>query len=440
MPRLVVLLFLLLALEMTAPFSGVTRDGYVRSRDGGLWTGRVRCESNAVFVVDLERELWVSVPWTNVQSVGLGRESGGGAASGDWGAPAPGVGWRAVDIGAVLEAGVATPWAGGFRMRSAGTNAFGTADSQLYVFKDVRGDTEIVGRVASVENSHPLAQAGLSVRESLAADARQATLMVTARRGALFGVRRAPGEAATLEGGGPARAPYWLKLSRHGDVISAFLSSDGRNWASAGRVRMRLPDDILVGVGAVGIREGVPAHAVVERLREAPSLGGPGAPRIRLTGGSVQQGEIVAMDDTVIRLGFVDGAPLPVRAVANIQFRAVPQRHSKRLITGEPGVLLASGEFVAGDIHGLRHGQVTVSSIPLGLLTYDAGAELMAVIFRRQGPVMRAPCRLTTVAGSMWLATAMVVEGDWVVLRDPAYGVRRIPTHEVIEMEWIAAR
>jgi hypothetical protein len=190
----------------------------------------------------------------------------------------------------------------------------------------------------------------------------------------------------------------------------------------------------------VGIREGVPAHAVVERLREAPSLGGSGAPRIRLTGGSVQQGEIVAMDDTVIRLGFADGAPVPVRAVANIQYRAVPQRLARRLTSGEPGVLLASGAFVAGDIHGLRHGQVTVSSIPLGLLTYDAGAELMAVIFRKQGSVVRAPCRLSTVTGSTWLASGMAVEGNWVVLRDPSYGVRRIPTHEVIEMEWLAAR
>jgi hypothetical protein len=301
------------------------------------------------------------------------------------------------------------------------------------VFKSVQGDSHLVCRVMEIENSHPLTQVGLTIRENLGAGARQVSLMATAGRGAFLVRREVAGSDVEVVGQRPAKIPQWLKLSRYGDAFAAHCSRDGRRWLLVGKTDVPMAEDVEIGVAAVGIREGVLAWTRVDHVSEGKSFEYGFLPEVRLIGGSVEVGPLESMDDTLIQ--FTGGTPIPTKAVANIRFRAISQRMAKAIAVGRTGVILSTGEFVAGDVRGVRNGHVALSSVPLGLLHYDVAAEVAAVILRKPVAAERSSCRLTTAEGSVWLASAMTIEGDWVVLKD-AFGIRRVPLYKVIELEW----
>jgi len=427
--RWFLILLVCLALDLTV----LAREGFVRTRTGRVLEGRIRFERDVVVVVDSERDFLERVPLTNIWSVNFevtsahtlpfGSSSTGGRGS-----------WSNMDVGSVIEAGCADFRPEGIRIRTSGTNLFGSSDSFHFVYRRAAGDSHLVCRVADIENSHPLTQVGLIIREGLSAEARQVSFMLTARRGAMLGRRQGFGTDPEIVANRPMRAPQWLKLSRFGDVFTGYYSRDGRRWFLMGRTRVEMSEDVFVGAGAVGFREGVLASARVERLQESKISENGFVPEMRLTGGSIEISRIESMDDSLIQLGGGGGA-LNTKAVASIRFRPVPQRLGKMIASGRTGIVLASGEFVAGDIRGIKSGHVILSSVPLGLRNYDIETEVMAVILRKPGVSAQAPCRLTTVEGSVWLASSMKIDGDWVLLKDN-FGIWRVPLYRVVELEW----
>ena len=398
-----------------------------------IYEGHIRFEQASVVVVNLARDLLESIPLTNVFSVNLAAETvrPPSAALPEGPLPEP---WKDLDVGSVAEAGQADFRSGGFRILSAGTNLFGSSDSFHFVFKPVQGDSHLICRVVEVEDSHPLTQAGLTIRESLSAGARQVSLMATARRGALFG-RRAEADAnVELLTQRAMRPPQWLKLSRHGHVFTSHCSRDGRRWTFMGRTHLVMPDEVLVGIGSVSIREGVLTRSRVDQVQEGKSPANGFVPEVRLVGGSMEVGSVESMDDSFIQFG-AGGTPVATKTVANIRFRSISQRMARTVASGRTGVVLTHGEFVSGDVRALRNGYVTLSSVPLGLIHFDVGTEVAAVILRKPGLVERPLCRLTTSEGSVWMAATMTIEGEWVILKD-TFGVRRVPLYKVVELEW----
>ncbi len=158
--------------------------------------------------------------------------------------------------------------------------------------------------------------------------------------------------------------------------------------------------------------------------------------RISLLGGSLQVGYVASVDDSSLQFTSSRRAPIPTKTIANIELRPVPQRWRRRFSAGEPGVILRTGEFVGGEIRGWRDGKVTVSSIPLGLMRFDSGTELSAVIWRKAGPTERGQCRVRTADGSVWMGHSLKIEEGWAVLKSPVYGARRLPLYEIVELRW----
>jgi hypothetical protein len=259
-------------------------------------------------------------------------------------------------------------------------------------------------------------------------------LMGSARRGALFGCRHEADANVELVAQRSVRTPHWLKLSRHGDVFTGHYSRDGRRWTLMGRTHLVMPDEVLVGIGAVSIREGVLTRSRIDHVQEGKSLGNGFVPEVRLVGGSMEVGPLESMDDSLIRFG-AGGTPVATKTAANIRFRPISQRMAKVVASGRTGIVLSSGEFVAGEIRGIRNGYVTLSSVPLGLIHYDVGTEVAVVVLRKSGAMDRSSCRLTTAEGSVWMAASMTIEGEWVILKD-TFGIRRVPLYKVVELEW----
>jgi hypothetical protein len=287
-----------------------------------------------------------------------------------------------------------------------------------------------------VQLTDPWARAGLMMRESLAADSRNVFLALTAARGGVLQWRERLAEQTQVRLQRGIAAPGWLKLKRDGDLFTALTSPDGKRWFVIERLPMRAMQELYVGLAVVGVRESVLNQSVFEQVEEGPSLRNRSfVPHIELQGGSSQFGYIAQLDDSAIHFDST-ALKLPVSTlnVANVRFQAVPARLASVLNAGQPGALLASGEFIDGECRGIENGRVTLSSVPLGLCQFDVNSEVIALVFRKRSLLVRHPFEIITRDGSVWQGAEIVLDGNGVIVREPALGLRRIPAHDVVEL------
>ncbi|MFA5344625.1 MAG: Ig-like domain-containing protein, partial [Kiritimatiellia bacterium] len=154
-------------------------------------------------------------------------------------------GWTFRDIGAAPIAGQAgyASSVGKYTINSSGAMIGGTNDSFGFVWRSWSGNGQIVARVTSAQG----AGAGVMMRGGLTANAVNAFVALTPSA-VYFNNRNAIGEAATPTAGGAATAPYWVKLVRYGNSVSAFRSVDGANWVFVGSDILNLPLAINIGL------------------------------------------------------------------------------------------------------------------------------------------------------------------------------------------------
>jgi hypothetical protein len=425
----------LILLSLSTAIS-VARMGYVQTRDGKVFEGHVRFESNAVVVVNAEKEVWAEVVLTNLAGVTFVPEPSAPTWDGfemvQTELPTP---WVNEDVGSVSHAGSVAHRTGVFRVRSSGTNVLGTEDSCHFVFKPASGTSEVIARVTKVQLTDPWARAGLMMRESLAAGSRNVFLSVTAARGGVFQWRERLGEETSVTLDRSFGGPCWLKLKREGSTFTALRSRNGVQWAPVDRVTMSATKDLYVGMAVVSAHGGVLNESVFEGVEEGSALRNRWfTPQVELQSGSLQLGYIETMDDTAVHFEGRFGRESVSRGgVANIRFQPLPSKVSASLNAGRPGVLLTSGEFIEGECRGLSVGRVAISSVPLGLVRYDVNSEVVAVVLRKRSLSAAHLYEMKLVNGSVWRGLEVALDPRGVTIREPTLGLRRIPMHEVAE-------
>jgi hypothetical protein len=319
---------------------------------------------------------------------------------------------------------------------SSGTNILGNGDSFHFVYKPVRGKSQLVSRILRVPLTDPWASAGLMMRESLAADAACVSLSATAGRGGLFGVRERKGNEMAISLDRALAVPCWLKLKRDGDVFTALRSTNGKQWWLVARQTLPMAEEIYVGLSAVAVRGETLNQTMFEEVEEAPALRNRWfTPQIELRSGSLQAGAIAAMDDTAIHFGGLDGKPpLSLNGVAQLRFQPVPSAWARLVSAGRKGILLTTGEFIESECRGIEAGTVTMSSVPLGLLRYDLSDEVIAVVLAKKTAPVRLPFTVRTIDGARWLALEVAWDQQWVTIREPLFGSRRLPIYQIAEL------
>jgi hypothetical protein len=450
--------FLLSLISLTA----WARLGYVETRGGKIFEGHVRLESNLVVVANAATEVYEKIALTNIarlslQSEGVFAPEGLRRSLVASNGALP-LSWRSVDVGSVAQAGRVEVRDGLFRVHSFGTNILAQADSFQFVCKPVIERSELLVRVARVQSIDPWARAGVMMREGLAADARQVSLTVTPRRGGVLSWRSQKGVETEVSLERNLVTPCWLKLRRDGDQFTASYSHNGRQWRTLERVSLRMAEECYAGLALTAgpdseggiafenrggpqemrrVSQAFAGQGFFEELEEGPSLRNRHfTPQVEWRGGSVQSGWIASMDDSMIRFDPAVGkAPVPTRGVAVVWFQPLPARKAPVIAAGRPGVLLTTGEFVDSELRGVDAGWVTMSSVPLGLLRYDMNTEVVAVVLAKRGAPVSCLFEVTTVDGSRWLGTEVTFEREWVVVREPVLGVRRIPASEMAEFK-----
>ena len=158
-------------------------------------------------------------------------------------------GWSNQDIGAVGVAGATTFNGGVFTVTGAGADVWGTADALQYAYTSMTGDGSIVARVASVQNTNAWTKAGAMIRESVDPSSAQGFMLVSFSKGLAYQRRLANGGTTTNTSGATGNAPYWVRVDRVGNTVTAYQSTDGASWSFVDTDTLSLPSTVYIGLG-----------------------------------------------------------------------------------------------------------------------------------------------------------------------------------------------
>ncbi len=180
--------------------------------------------------------------------------------------------WTAQGIGNVGVAGSATALsADAFSVSGSGADIGNTADSFEFLYQELAADGMVIARVASVPTVDPSSKAGLIIRESLNANARNAAIVVTRDRGIQFLTRKTTGglttTGLTLAG---QKAPQWLKLIRSGTNYSAYISTDNVTWGLFFSDSVSMTGTVYVGMAVTSYKNTVLGTAEFDHMLLVP--------------------------------------------------------------------------------------------------------------------------------------------------------------------------
>jgi len=144
---------------------------------------------------------------------------------------------------------------GAYTLVGAGSDIWGTADQFQLAYMQLTGDGSITAKVESVENKNVWAKGGVMIRQSAAPNSAYALMCATgggAGTGGGVNFQWRASASASAAGGpnGPGVAtPYWVRLTRVGNVITAFSSPDGATWTQLGDPQtIVMTDPVLMGL------------------------------------------------------------------------------------------------------------------------------------------------------------------------------------------------
>ena len=171
------------------------------------------------------------------------------------------------------------------RVTSTGTGVSGAADSFHFaggtLSSDGSGSGTIVTRLTSLSSTASSPSAGVMLRDSTSSNSPMVALMysLSSGKGTVNLLTRATAGAtastvATVSG--IQAGPEWLKITRTGSSIAAYISADGYNWIQVGNnVATPLIANTMGGLAVASGVSGTPANAafVDTKLGTSPSSG-----------------------------------------------------------------------------------------------------------------------------------------------------------------------
>jgi beta-glucanase (GH16 family) len=159
--------------------------------------------------------------------------------------PAP---WWNLDVGTVGYSGSASTDGFTYTVTGSGADVWNQSDGFQYAYQPVTGDGTIIARVASQGNTGGYAKAGVMIRESWDPGSRHALVDLTPSHGTEFIRRTATGANAVSNFHTGAAVPYWVRLDRGGDTLTAYDSADGVNWNLVGSATVPMAPAVYAGL------------------------------------------------------------------------------------------------------------------------------------------------------------------------------------------------
>jgi len=159
-----------------------------------------------------------------------------------WDAPE---GWLSRDIGSMKTAGFVLREGDIFTLGgSADGSTADLSEGFHYMYKTLDGDLELTAEISAVEFPTVGGLGGISFSaDSAVMSAAMARLVYTGEGMVRYESRASQGDTVITLAESNMTAPFWIKMTKSGNMISAFLSEDGETWSALGT-------DLLLDLGA----------------------------------------------------------------------------------------------------------------------------------------------------------------------------------------------
>ena len=266
------------------------------------------------------------------------------------GSPALPAAWTALDLGNPGSDGYtghAAANGGTFTVTGGGTGMTTTGDQLHFVSRPLSGDGGLVVRLTGTPESNSgaaltTARAGLSLRASTASNASGIEFTYDQNSGLSLRHRASSGGAVTgVPLGVTPAAPVWLRLARHGSLVSASYASTPEapaegDWQWAGFQTLDLPASTMLGMIVAPTNANTVATAAFDRVSTVASPDGAQAAAWRIShfGSAADSGNAA------------DGADPDGDGVSNVFERAYGTSPTVRNAPGEGPVSAAEGGYL----------------------------------------------------------------------------------------------
>jgi len=155
-------------------------------------------------------------------------------------------GWGNYDVGGPSEAGNSKFGNGVYTVAGGGFGIAGHFDQFQFAYKALSGDGEVSAHVLNQSSKVLQAKAGVMLRSDRGAASAFAMVFVSPDASVHFRFRNKIGE---LPGDVLYKGPAtWVKVGRHGNIFTGFVSPDGKSWTAIGNAGLTMPSNVLAGL------------------------------------------------------------------------------------------------------------------------------------------------------------------------------------------------
>lgn len=181
-------------------------------------------------------------------------------------------GWTGGDIGAVGVAGSSSYSSGTYTVTGGGADIWNAADEFYFASTTMTGDGEIRARVTSQTNTHQWAKAGVMIRDGTAVNAAHAMMVITPGNGFALQYRTTTGGSSSSIAGPALNAVpnNWVRLTRCGSLITAYVSANGTAWTQVGQATIAMGATVNVGLPVTGTDDALTSTATFDNVAVTP--------------------------------------------------------------------------------------------------------------------------------------------------------------------------
>ncbi len=132
------------------------------------------------------------------------------------------------------------------------------------------GDCTVIARVTAVGKTDASAKAGVMIRESLTSGSKHAFMGLSSGNGALFQTRNTTGGSSLNANKTGLAAPYWVKVTRVGNVFTGFTSPNGTTWTKVDQQSITMTTGVSIGLAVTSHNDGVLCTATFQNVTATP--------------------------------------------------------------------------------------------------------------------------------------------------------------------------
>lgn len=149
----------------------------------------------------------------------------------------------------------------------SGAGIKGIVDQCQYAFQKLVDDGAIETQITSVNEVNALCQAGIMMRDNMEQQAANVFLSLSAAQGVVLSSRDSTGLSTNIIAANASinTFPYWLRLSRSGNLFTALVSPDRVNWTAIGSKTIKMNRLVYAGLAVSSKNGNVISTAVFDK-------------------------------------------------------------------------------------------------------------------------------------------------------------------------------